>query len=58
LQQRLRLHGRVAVDAIGEIFNLFNRPNWTINTEESNAAYLQHTAGEYRTAQVGFRLTF
>ena len=58
LQQRIRLHGRMAVDAIGEVFNLLNRPNWTINTEESNAFYLKHTAGEYRTAQVGFRFTF
>jgi hypothetical protein len=37
---------------------VFNRPNWTIGTVESNAQYLKHTAAQVRTAQFGFRLTF
>ena len=42
-----------------EAFNIFKRPNWTIGTQESTfAQYLQQTNAQYRTAQVGFRLTF
>ncbi len=58
LQQRIPLGGRFAVDAIAEVFNLFNRPNWTIGTQENRSDYKQYTAGEYRTAQVGFRVTW
>ena len=57
LQQRISL-GRVAVDGIAEIFNLFNSPNWTIETTESNRQFGQATLGENRRAQLGFRLTF
>ena len=41
-----------------EAYNLFNRPNWTITTQESSPQYLQRTSGENRTMQFGFRLTF
>ena len=58
IQQKIPLRGRVAIDAIAEVFNLFNRPNWSIGTQENRTDYKQHTAGEYRTAQVGFRFTF
>ncbi len=58
MQQRIPLKGRVSIDAIAEVFNLFNRPNWSIDVEEISSEYLQHTDGEYRTAQVGFRFTF
>jgi len=59
LQQRIVLRGRVSIDGIVEAFNIFNRPNWTIGTQESQRAqYLQHINAQYRTAQVGFRLTF
>ena len=59
VQQRIALPGRVSIDAIAEVFNMFNRPNWTIGTQESTfAQYLRHTNAQYRTAQVGFRLTF
>jgi hypothetical protein len=58
-QQRIPLPGRLSIDAIAEVFNIFDRPNWTIGTEESQRAqYLQHTNAQYRSAQVGFRLTF
>jgi len=59
LQQRIVLPGRVSIDGIVEVFNMFNRPNWTIGTQESAfTQFLQHTNAQYRTAQVGFRLTF
>ena len=58
LQQGIPLHGRIKIDGIAEVFNLFNQPNWSIDTVESDALYLKHTAGQYRTAQVGFRLSF
>ena len=58
LQQKIPLHGRVKIDAIVEAFNLFNRPNWGIGTEEDRSDYLQHTSAESRSMQAGFRVTF
>jgi hypothetical protein len=59
LQQRISLPGRLTIDGIVDVFNIFNRPNWNIGTEESNTRqFLQHTNAQYRSAQVGFRLAF
>jgi hypothetical protein len=58
LQQRIPLPGRAALDGIAEVFNVFNSPNWTINTDESSRQYLQRIAGLNRTVQFGFRFTF
>jgi hypothetical protein len=58
VQQRIPLGGRTAVDLIAEAFNVFNRPNWTITTQESAQNFGQRTSGQNRVAQVGFRLTF
>jgi hypothetical protein len=59
VQQRIKLHGRAAIDGIAEVFNVFNRPNWGIGTVESTTTqYLQHVSAQTRTAQFGFRLTF
>jgi hypothetical protein len=59
LQQRIPLPGRVSIDGIVEVFNIFNRPNWDIGTEESTSSqYQQHINAQYRSAQVGFRLMF
>ncbi len=59
VQQRVPLPGgRVSIDAIAEVFNALNRPNWSIGTQESAADYLQHTNGQFRTMQFGFRLSF
>jgi hypothetical protein len=59
LQQRIPLGGRRSIDGIAEIFNLFNQTNYTLGTTESQPAnYLLPTAGEYRLAQFGFRLSF
>ena len=58
LQQRIPLGNRVAVDLIGEAFNLFNRTNFVINTQQSSANFLRVTSAQYRSVQLGFRLTF
>ena len=58
LQQKLPLHGRAKLDGIIEVFNMFNRPNYQIGISENLTTYNQPISGEYRTAQVGFRLTF
>jgi hypothetical protein len=58
LQQRIPLGNRVALDGIAELFNLFNSPNFTVETQESNRQFGLATLGEYRRAQLGFRLTF
>jgi Carboxypeptidase regulatory-like domain/TonB dependent receptor len=57
-QQKIPLGGRAKLDGIFEVFNLLNSPNWTIGVSENRSDYLQHLTGEYRTAQVGCRLTF
>ena len=59
LQQRVPLHGRAALDLMADVFNIFNRPNWGIGTQESNMTqYLRHISAETRTMQFGFRVTF
>jgi hypothetical protein len=59
LQQKIPLHSRLAIDVIAEVFNLLNQTNYTVGTQENQPTfYNQPTNGEYRTAQVGFRLTF
>ena len=57
-QQRLSLPNRVNVDAIFEVFNAFNRTNFTLGTNETNAQYAKAVSGQFRTAQLGFRVTF
>jgi hypothetical protein len=58
VQQKITLPHRIALEGIAEVFNVFNSPNWTITTIETSPQYLQRTAGQNRTAQVGFRITF
>jgi hypothetical protein len=59
MQQKIPLHSRLAIDVIAEVFNVLNRTNYTVGTQENQPQfYNQPTNGEYRTAQVGFRLTF
>jgi hypothetical protein len=53
---RIRLGQRRAID-VAEAFNVFNRPNWTLSTQEA-APIQQARAGRFRTMQFGFRLTF
>jgi hypothetical protein len=58
IQQRLPLRSGMSIDLIAEAFNVFNRPNWTLETQESSADYNKRVAAQYRTAQFGFRLMF
>ena len=59
MQQRIPLPGRRSIDGIAEVFNIFNRPNWTIGTQESAVSqYLKPINAQYRAAQVGFRVMF
>jgi hypothetical protein len=58
-QQKIPLGSRRSFDLIADVFNVLNRPNWGIGTQESTPTnFLQHTSAQVRTAQVGFRLTF
>jgi hypothetical protein len=57
-QQRIPLGGPVQLDLMAEAFNLFNRPNYTLETQESSADYEEATSGQFRTWQFGFRLGF
>ncbi len=56
--QEAELSGTVT-DTTGAVLpNVFNRPNYTVDTVESSATYLTFVSGQNRTAQVGSRLTF
>lgn len=57
-QQKLTLR-RTSIDLIAEAFNLFNRTNYTLDTSESSVAtYERPATGQYRTVQLGFRITY
>ena len=59
VQQRIPLGGPFSIDAIAEVFNMFNRHNYEIGTVESvRTQYLQPVSAQTRTMQFGFRLTF
>jgi hypothetical protein len=58
VQQRFPLGGRISIDGIAEVFNVFNSPNWTLNSDQATRQYNQQIIGENRTAQLGFRVTF
>ncbi len=64
LQHRTRLGGARTLDAMVEVFNVFNRANYgSYTTQESNATYGQPTfnnniAFRSRSAQFGFRFAF
>ncbi len=64
IQQELRLRGKVRVQLIGEVFNLFNHDNFgTFVTQIDNASFGQPRAllgNAYvpRSGQLGFRLSF
>jgi hypothetical protein len=58
VQQRIPLPSRVSIDLMADAFNIFNRPNWTRDTQESSPQYNQRITAQYRSMQFGFRLTF
>jgi hypothetical protein len=57
-QQQIRLGGRRSVDLIAEVFNIFNNENYTLVTQESSLNYNRPSGGQFRAAQIGFRLTY
>jgi hypothetical protein len=59
LQQKITIGGRRSFDVIADVFNIFNRPNWTVGVNEATPAqFLQHVNGTFRTMQFGFRLSY
>ena len=59
VQQKISIGGRRSFDLLADIFNVFNRPNWSIGENEATTAqYLQHISATARTMQFGFRLMF
>jgi hypothetical protein len=58
VQQRIPLHGRASIDLIADVFNLFNLENYTLVTQESAANFNKPSTGQFRSAQIGFRLTY
>ena len=57
-QQKFPVLGRLKLDGIFEVFNLFNCPNYQVGISEILTTYNKPISGEYRTAQIGARLTF
>jgi hypothetical protein len=58
LQQRIPLPNHLSVDLMAEAFNVFNRKNYTLGTNEANSQYGKPTSGQFRTMQFGFRMAF
>ena len=60
LQQKIQLASRgSSLDLLVDVFNMFNRSNYGIGTQESTTAqYLQNISAQTRTVQFGFRLTY
>jgi hypothetical protein len=59
LQQKINIGSRRSFDLIADVFNVFNRPNWTVGENEAQPAqFLQHVNATFRSAQFGFRLTY
>ena len=57
-QQRISIGDRFRIDVMAEAFNVFNRPNWGITTQQSSANFGLRTSGQNRTVQLGFRLQY
>jgi hypothetical protein len=59
LQQKINIGDRRSFDLIADVFNVFNRPNYTVGENEATPAqFLKPVSGTYRSVQVGFRLTY
>ena len=58
MQQRIPLGGRVALDVIAEVFNVFNRGELRRDGAGEQCELREPASGQYRTGQLGFRLTF
>ena len=67
LSYGFRIRGSARIEAIGEVFNVFNakNPAFTITQNQTSAAFMQPNAfagdfqqGEQRVGQIGFRFSF
>jgi len=67
LSYGFKLRGNARVEAISEVYNVFNaqNPAFTITQNQTSAAFMQPNAfagdfqqGEQRLGQLGFRFTF
>jgi hypothetical protein len=58
VQQRIPLGGRIGIDMIAEMFNVFNASNFVLITEEGANDFGEPDEGQFRTMQFGFRVTF
>jgi hypothetical protein len=60
IQKKFRFGNRVAIDGLVEVFNVFNRANYSAyTTQESNSLYGQPSAHQgVRRLQLGFRAAF
>jgi hypothetical protein len=64
LTKRQRIAGRLSIDGMLEVFNLFNHENYgSYTTSESNASYGRpafnnNVAFQPRIVQLGFRFAF
>jgi hypothetical protein len=57
-QQRLTMSKNTQIDLIAEVFDLFNRANYTLGTQESSLQFNKPVSGQSRTMQFGFQLRF
>ena len=59
VQQKINIGSRRSFDLIGDVFNIFNRNNFTVGENETTPAqFLKPVSGTYRSVQLGFRLTY
>jgi len=59
VQQKINIGNRRSFDVLADVFNVFNRPNWTVGENEATVAqFMQNVNGTFRTVQFGFRLTY
>ena len=58
LQQRIPLGGGASIDAIAEVFNMFNANNFNLISEQGRSDYNKPSSGQFRSMQFGFRFQF
>ena len=42
----------MSIDGIAEVFNVFNSPNWTLDSDQASRQYNQRILGENRSGAV------
>ncbi len=59
VQQKINIGSRRSFDLIADVFNIFNRPNFTVGENElTPTQFGKPVSGTYRSVQLGFRLTY